>query len=58
MDRSGMKTVGGKPVPKTIDAIKFGKRYLDPNDSRLRLIDIVSVGIVAAWLITYFIFVF
>ncbi len=58
MDRSGMKTVGGKPFPKTIDAIKFCKRYLDPNDSRLRLSDIVSVGIVAAWLITYFIFVF
>ena len=58
MTGSGMKTVAGKPVPKTIDAIKFGKRYLDPKDLRLRFLDAVSIGFVGIWLIVYLLLFF
>ena len=46
MDRSGMKTIDGKHIPVTIDAIRFGKHYLDPKDIRLRCLDVASVGLV------------
>ena len=46
MDRSGMKTMTGKNIPVTIDAIRFGKHYLDPKDIRLRCLDVASVGLV------------
>ncbi len=45
MDRSDMKTICRKPSPRTIDAIRFGRKYLDPADLRLRCIDAASVGL-------------
>jgi hypothetical protein len=58
MDKSGMKTMGGKYIPTTIDAIKFGKRYLDPADFRLKCLDIASLGIVIGGLVISFVCLF
>jgi hypothetical protein len=55
MDRSGMKTFCGKPTPRTIDAIRFGKKYLDPNDLRLKCLDVASVGLAITGIIALFI---
>ena len=55
MDRSGMKTFCGKPAPKTIDAIRFGRHYIDPNDIRLKCLDAASVGLTISGLIALFI---
>ncbi len=45
MDRSGTKSICGKKNPRTVDAIRFGRRYLDPNDLRLKCLDAASVGL-------------
>ena len=45
MGRSGMESISGKRIPATIDAIRFGRHYLDPRDIRLKCLDVVTVGI-------------
>ena len=45
MGRSGMKNLCGKPIPKTIDAIRFGKRYLDPDDLKQKCLDAATLGL-------------
>ncbi|MCR5670254.1 MAG: hypothetical protein K6G10_04550 [Butyrivibrio sp.] len=32
--------------PKTIDAVRFCGRYIDPKDSRIRLINLTSAGLI------------
>lgn len=45
MERTGAKIISGKHIPKTIDAIRIGERYLDPADVRLRFLDSAALGI-------------
>ncbi len=45
MGRSGMESISGKRIPTTIDAIRFGRHYLDPRDVRLKCLDVATVGL-------------
>ncbi len=46
MYRSGMKDNSLKHIPVTIDAIRFGRHYLDPKDLRLKCLNTASIGLV------------